>query len=109
MRAASQYTLGKKTKRRGFEDETRERIRHSHAQCKNNQRVFGIVPRLNRVIPVVERLNERTNKARQQSKRNCYSRRPRSHELQYSAADSEYVKQRGTNRDETDFGCGATI
>jgi hypothetical protein len=87
--AGSEYTLRNKTKQLGFEDEASKRIRHSHAQCENNQSVFGIVPRLNRVIPVIERLNERTNKAGQQNKRNCYSRRPRSHEGNYTAESSE--------------------
>jgi hypothetical protein len=53
----SEYTLCNKAKQRGFEDEARKRIRHSHAQCKNNQGVLGIVPGLNRVIPVVKQLD----------------------------------------------------
>jgi hypothetical protein len=57
------FTVCNKTNQRGFENEARKRIRHSHIQRKNNQSVFSIVPGLNRVIPVVERPNERTNKA----------------------------------------------
>ena len=39
---------------------------------------------LNRVVPRVEHLNERTNKAGQQSQRNGYSRRPRLHPDKYT-------------------------
>jgi hypothetical protein len=77
-------TLRNETKERGFEDKSRKRIRHSDAQCKNNQSILGIVPGLNRVIPVVEHLIERTNEADQQGKRNSYSRHPRSHRHEYT-------------------------
>jgi hypothetical protein len=65
----SEYTLCYKTKQRGFEDEARKRIRHSHAQRKNNQSVLGIVPGSNRVIPVVEHFDDRTNNTDKQSQR----------------------------------------
>jgi hypothetical protein len=73
-------------KRRGLKDESRERVRHSHTQCQNDQSEFGIIPGLNRRIPAIEHLQNRTNKARQQSNCNRYSRRPRAHAFEYSAA-----------------------
>jgi hypothetical protein len=95
--AGSEYTLCHKTEQRGLEDKSRKRIRHSGAQCKNNQSVLGIVPGLNRTIPVVNHFDERTNKAGQQNKSNCYPRRPGSHDVQYSASGSHDVK-RSPNR-----------
>ena len=71
----AETTVCNKTKQQRFEDVSSKRIRHSNTQCKNNQRVLGIVPRLNRVIPCVERLKERANNARQQDKCDGYSRR----------------------------------
>jgi hypothetical protein len=63
LQAGGEDLLYNKTKQRVFDVEARKRICHSHAQCKHNQTVFDIVPGLNRVIPVVERLDERANKA----------------------------------------------
>jgi len=94
--AGSEHTLCNKTEQCGFEDEARKRIRHSHAQCKNNQRILAIVSGLNRVIPGIEGLNERTNKAGEQSKRSSYSERPRSHGFEYSAAGSQSSKAKST-------------
>jgi DNA-binding beta-propeller fold protein YncE len=65
-------------------------MRDSHAQCKNNQSVLGIVPGLRGVIPVVEHFNERTNKADQQNNRNRYSGSPRAHAHKYTPAASEH-------------------
>jgi hypothetical protein len=93
LRAGSEQTLCNKTEQRGFEDEARKRIRHSHAQCEKYQGVFSFVPGLHRVIPGVERLNERTNKAGEQSKHSSDSERPRSHGFEYSAAGSQGGKQ----------------
>ena len=76
----SENTLCGKTKRRGSEDEARKRIRDSHTQRKNDEAVFGIVPGLHGVIPVVERLDERANKAGEQSERSSNSRSARTHE-----------------------------
>ena len=81
--ARSEQTICNKTKRRGFEEEARQRIRHSHTQCKKNQSVFGIVPGLNCVIPVVENLDEGAYKASEQHKRDSYKGRPRSHRTNY--------------------------
>ena len=78
--AASESTLCSKIKRRGSEDEARKRIRDSHTQRKNDETVLGIVPGLHGVIPVVERLDERANKAREQSERSSNSRSARTHE-----------------------------
>jgi len=78
--AASENTLCSKTKRRGCEDEARKRIRDSHTQRKNDETVFGIVPGLQGVIPVVEHLDERANKAGEQSERSSNSRSARTHE-----------------------------
>jgi hypothetical protein len=91
--AGSGPTLCNKTEQRGFGDEARKRIRHSNAQCKNNQPILGIISGLNRVIPGVERLNERTNEAGEQSKRSSYSERPRSHGFEYSAVGYQGGKQ----------------
>jgi len=98
----SEYSLCNKTKQRGFDDEARKRIRHSHAQCKNNQTVFRIVSRLNRVIPVVEHLNKRTNKTRQQNNRDHYSRHPRPH-------GHEYIPTADLRRDTQVFSGSAMI
>ncbi len=78
--AASESTLCSKTKRRGSEDEARKRIRDSYTQRKNDETVFGIVPGLQGVIPVVERLDERANKAGEQSEPGSNSRSARTHE-----------------------------
>lgn len=82
----SEYNLRNKIKQRGFEDEARKRIRHSDAQCKNDQRVLGIVPGLNRVIPVVEHLNEWTNKADRQNNRHNGALESESHPTEYITA-----------------------
>ena len=93
MGAESEHPLCNKAEQRGFEDEASERIRRSHAQCKKNQPILGIVAGLNRVIPGVERLNQRTNKAGEQSKRGNYSERPMWHGFEYSAAGSQDGKR----------------
>jgi hypothetical protein len=49
-----------------------KRIRHADAQCENYQRILGIFSGLNGVIPLVEHLGKRTNKAGKQHKRNSY-------------------------------------
>jgi hypothetical protein len=87
----SEYGRCKETKQRGFEDEARKGIRHSNAQSKNNQSVLAIIPGLDRMIPGVERLKERANKAGQQNERNRYSGRAGSHGFEYSPGpdDSE--------------------
>ena len=77
----------------------RKRIRRSNAQGKNKQSVLGIVPRLNRVIPAVEHLNERANQAGDQDDCDDYSRWPRSHGLEYSAAVSQGGKQKPRTKD----------
>jgi hypothetical protein len=84
--ARSGDTVCNKTKQRGFEDVSGKRIRHSNTQCKNNQRVLGIAPRLNRVIPCVEGLKERANNAGQQDQCDGYSRRAGSHGCEYSVS-----------------------
>jgi len=83
--AGSEFTLCNKTKQRGFEDEMRKRMRHSHAQCNHNQRIFRIISGLNCVIPSVECFKERTQKASQQNKSSSYAG-PRLHGFEYSAA-----------------------
>ena len=88
--ARSEDTLCNQAKQRGFEDEVRNRIRHSHAQCHNNQGVLGLVPGLNGVIPVVECFREGTNKARQQNNRDNYPRRPRTHAYQYTRSSVRF-------------------
>ena len=106
LRAGSGYTLCNKTKQRGFEDEARKRIRHSHTQCKNNQSVLGIVPGLNRVIPVVEHLDDRAHQTGDQDNCSDYSRRPRSHGRKYTVAPSEYVEKRlRTYGNQANAGC----
>jgi hypothetical protein len=47
---------------------------------------------LNRVIPTVKQFKERTNKAGQQNNHSRYSRRPRPHAVEYSAAGSPDMK-----------------
>ena len=93
MGARSGDTICNKTKQRRFEDVSSKRIRHSNTQCNNNQRVLGIVPRLNRVIPCVERLKERANNAGQQDKCDGYSRRAGSHRFEYSVSVSQRRRQ----------------
>ena len=73
MGRGSEDTIRDKAKQRGFHDEPRKRIRHSDAQRENYQRVFSIVSGLHRVIPGVDRLEERTNKAGHQNKRGSYA------------------------------------
>ena len=91
--ARSGDTVCNKTKQRRFEDVSSKRIRHSNTQCKNNQRVLGIVPGLNRVIPCVECLKERANNTGQQDKCDGYSRRVGSHEFEYSASGLQGKRQ----------------
>jgi hypothetical protein len=86
-------TLCNKTKQPGFEGEALKRKRDSRAQCKNDQSVFGIVSGLNRVIPTIERFKDWTNKAGQQNNHSRYTRRPRPHDFEYSAAGSQGGKQ----------------
>ena len=73
MGRGSEDTLRDESKQRGFDDEPCKRIRHSDTQRENYQRVFRIVPGLHRVIPGVDRLEERTNKAGHQNKRGSYA------------------------------------
>ena len=85
LRAGIKDSPCNQTKQRELHDEARKRIRHAHAQCKDNQGVFGIIPGLNRRVPGIERLKNRTNEASQQSKRTERSRCPRWHDFEYSA------------------------
>jgi hypothetical protein len=89
----SEDTVCNKTKQRGFEDVASERIRHSHAQCKNNERILGIVPRVGCLIPCVDRFKQRANNADQQNKCDRYSRRAGSHGLEYSVSATEEKPQ----------------
>ena len=73
MGTGSEDTLRDKSKQRGFDDKPRKRIRHSDAQRENYERVLSIVSGLLRVIPGVDRLEERTNKAGHQNKRGSYA------------------------------------
>jgi hypothetical protein len=68
-----------------FKDESCERIRYAYAQRKNDQSVLGIVPGLQRVIPAVEQLDERADKAGDQNERNKCPSGPRSHAEKYTA------------------------
>jgi len=91
--AGGDDTLCNKTKQPALESEGRKRIRDPHAQGKNNQSALGFVPSLNRVIPGVERLKERTNKAEQQNNHSRYLRRQGPHGFEYSAAADQGGKQ----------------
>jgi len=85
--------IAEKTKRRGSEDEARKRIRDSHTQRKNDQAVFGIVPGLHGLIPVVERLDERASKAGEQSERSSNSRSARTHKKKCTLTSFEYEEK----------------
>jgi hypothetical protein len=49
---------------------------------------------LNRVVPVVEQLDQRAHKTGHQDNCGDYSRRPRSHGFEYSASDSQAKPQK---------------
>ena len=105
--AASENTHCRKTKRRGSEDEARKRIRDSHTQRKNDEAVFGIVPGLHGVIPVVERLDERASKAGEQSERSSNSRSARTHKKKCTLTSFEYEEKTSHPQDSAHaiFGC----
>jgi hypothetical protein len=56
----------------------------TEAQSENDKGVLGIHSGLNRVIPLVEHLDQRTNKASKQNQRNNYLRGLGSHGANYS-------------------------
>jgi hypothetical protein len=60
------------SKQRECRNKPCKRIRRADAQCENDQSILDIISGLNSVIPLVEHLDKRTNKASKQNQRNSY-------------------------------------
>jgi len=64
--ARVENTSRNEPKQRALKDESRKRIRRTHAQRKSNQGVLGVISGLNRVVPLVEHLDYWANNAGEQ-------------------------------------------